>query len=142
MQIQSAKLLAQFNIAQLRHGPDDPRLVGFASGANMIRKAASSTPGHIWNQQDIVDNSFFATRSVWESLESLQLFVYSGIHRRYLNRKAEWFVQDGRPNTVLWWVDRDEIPELYDAQTRLQLLREHGPSKQAFNFHSALEYLR
>ena len=112
-------LIAQFNLARLRHGLDDPRLVGFSAGANMIRRAASSAPGHVWNAQDIIDDAIFATRSLWQSVESLQAFVYSGIHRRYLNRTAEWFVDDEKVNMVLWRVADGNIPELNEAQARL-----------------------
>ncbi len=130
-------LIAQFNLARLRHGLDDPRLVGFSAGANMIRKAAASTPGHVWNSQDVIDDAIFATRSLWRSVESLRSFVYSGIHRRYLNRTAEWFVEDDEVNMVLWCVADDEVPELTDARARLEHLRQHGPSERAFGFRDA-----
>ncbi len=107
----------------------------------MIRKAASSAPGHIWNSQDIIDDAIFATRSLWETLESLRSFVYSGIHRRYLNRTAEWFVEADQVNMVLWRVADGDIPELNDAQARLAHLREHGPSERAFGFQDAHRFL-
>ena len=130
-------LIAQFNLAQLRHGPDDPRLVGFSSGASMIRRAAATAPGHVWNVQDVIDGELFATRSLWESMEALHEFVYSGIHRRYLERTSEWFVQDDQVNMVLWNAPRGEIPALAEARDRLEDLRAHGPSERAFGFASA-----
>tara|TARA_R110000782_G_scaffold65347_1_gene133056 strand:- start:3552 stop:4115 length:564 start_codon:yes stop_codon:yes gene_type:complete len=135
------KLIAQFNLAELRHGPNDPRLVGFSAGANMIRRAASIAPGHVWNAQDVIDGSFFATRSVWESVEALHRFVYSGIHRRYLNRTNEWFIESDRVNMVLWGVSSGEIPGLVDAQERLEYMRTNGPSKRAFSFGSAAAFI-
>ena len=134
-------LIAQFNLAQLRHGPNDPRLVGFSAGANMIRRAASTAPGHIWNAQDVIDDAYFATRSLWESVEALHEFVYSGIHRRYLNRRREWFVENDRTTMVLWKVSKGEIPGLVDAQERLECLRENGPSERAFSFASAATFI-
>ncbi len=134
-------LIAQFNLAQLRHGPDDPRLVSFSSGASMIRRAAATAPGHVWSVQDVIDGEFFATRSLWESMEALHEFVYSGIHRRYLKRTSEWFVRDDRINMVLWNVPPGEIPELADARSRLDDLRAHGPSERAFSFSSARSFI-
>ncbi len=134
-------MIAQFNLAQLRHGPDDPRLVGFSAGANMIRRAASTARGHVWNAQDVIDDAFFATRSLWESIEALHEFVYSGIHRRYLNRASEWFVESDLTNMVLWSVSKGEIPDLVDAQERLEYLRTNGPSNRAFNFSSASAFI-
>ena len=134
-------LLAQFNLARLRHGLDDPRLVGFSAGANMIRRAAASAPGHVWNTQDVIDDAYFATRSLWESVESLHAFVYSGLHRRYMNRTNEWFVDDGQINMVLWNVPDSEVPELEDARERLEHLREYGPTDRAFGFASAAEFV-
>ncbi len=133
--------LAQFNLARLRHGPNDPRLVGFAAGANMIKKAASATPGHVWNEQDVIDESYFATRSVWASLEALETFVYSGIHHRYLKRRLTWFVEDARPNMVLWHVGEGEFPTLAAAGERLDDLRENGPSERAFDFATASTFV-
>ena len=134
--------IAQFNLARLRHGPDDPRLVGFSAGANMIRRAAADAPGHIWNAQDVIDDSVFATRSLWESVDALRAFVYSGIHLRYLKRTSEWFLPHDDVNLVLWSVDGDEVPDLDEARSRLRLLQQHGSTERAFSFEAAPRFLR
>jgi hypothetical protein len=126
--------LAQFNLARLAHGPDDPRLARFGIGANMIRRAAASAPGHVWNEQDVFDDVFFATRSVWTSAEALRDFVYSGIHRRYLDRSATWFKPTEGPTMVLWWVTEGERPSLEEARSRLERLRRRGAGPDAFDF--------
>jgi hypothetical protein len=136
-----ALLVAQFNLAQLRHGIGDPRLVSFSAGANMIRRAASAAPGHVFNTQDVIDGELFATRSLWESIEALHGFVYSGIHLRYLRRTKEWFVESDQVNMVLWNTAQGEIPGLDDARRRLEHLRTHGPSEQAFSFASAASFV-
>lgn len=134
-------LIAQFNLARLRHGPDDPRLVGFSAGANMIRRAAAEAPGHVWNTQDVIDDTYFATRSLWESVDALRAFVYSGIHLRYLKRTSEWFEAHDDVNLVLWCVANDEVPDLQDSRARLLLLREHGSTARAFSFRDAAGFL-
>ena len=126
--------IAQFNVSRLIHGPDDPRLVSFGIGANMVRRAAAKTPGHVWNQQDILPGDMFATRSVWESIETLREFVFSGIHERYRRRSAEWFTPMEERNYVLWYIDAGEQPTLEESQRRLELLRADGPSEAAFDF--------
>ena len=129
--------IAQFNLAKLRHGPDDPRLVSFGIGANMVRRATAKTPGHVWNQQDILPGDLFATRSVWESIEALKAFVYSGIHERYRRRGAEWFLPVDERNFVLWRIEAAEQPTLEEPQQRLDMLRAEDPSEAAFNFSLA-----
>ncbi len=126
--------IAQFNVSRLRHGPDDPRLVSFGIGANMVRRAAAKTPGHVWNQQDILDGDVFATRSVWESVEVLKEFVFSGIHERYRRRSAEWFVPMEERNYVLWHIAAGEQPTIEESQHRLDMLRADGPSEAVFDF--------
>lgn len=107
----------------------------------MIRRAASTAPGHVWNTQDVIDGEFFATRSLWESIGALHGFVYSGIHRRYLKRTREWFVENDQINMVLWTASRGAIPGLAEARNRLEHLRAHGPSERAFSFASAAAFV-
>ncbi len=126
--------IAQFNVSRLRHGPDDPRLVSFGIGANMVRRAAAATPGHVWNQQDILDGDVFATRSVWESVAALEDFVFSGIHERYRRRSAEWFVPMEERNYVLWHIEPGQKPTLEESQRRLAMLRTGGPTEAVFDF--------
>ena len=130
--------IAQFNVSRLRHGPDDPRLVSFGIGANMVRREAAKTPGHVWNQQDILDGDVFATLSVWESIEALHAFVFSGIHERYRRRSAEWFVPMEERNFVLWRIEAGEQPTIEESQRRLDMLRREGPSEAAFDFSFAV----
>lgn len=87
-------------------------------------------------------NILNSTRSLWESIEALRAFVYSVIHRRYLNRTREWFVESDEINMVLWSAMRGETPELADARKRLEHLRSDGPSEQAFDFASAAAFVR
>lgn len=132
--------IAQFNLARLKEGPDDPKLTSFEIGANMIRKAVDAAPGHVWSEQDVIDEVYFATRSVWQSVDLLRDFVYSGIHRRYLDRSATWFEPSSGVNMVLWLIDDDERPDLRTARERLELLREQGPGPDAFDFSTAAAY--
>ncbi|MGJ8493491.1 DUF3291 domain-containing protein, partial [Glaesserella parasuis] len=72
--------------------------------------------------------------SVWESLEALQQYVYKGLHADMLKRKKEWFGEMEGPSYVLWWIPAGERPTLTEAKRRIALLRQHGPSPEAFSF--------
>lgn len=127
--------LAQMNLATLRHRPDDPRMVGFKLGAHRIVRAAATAPGHVWNEQFAQEETArLITRSVWESFDALRDFVYSGVHAAYLKRTAEWFLPATAPGLALWWVPAGEIPTVEDALARLETLRAHGPTPEAFDF--------
>ena len=132
--------LAQFNLAQLRRGLDDPGLTRFDIGANMIRRAAEAAHGHVWNRQDVIDDAYFATRSVWQSVEALEDFVYSGIHHRYMRLSATWFLPGEERGMVLWQVPEDTRPSLAEARARLQRIRTHGPGPEAFDFATSRQF--
>ena len=72
--------------------------------------------------------------SIWESVESLCNFTYSGEHAAALERRGEWFVQGEKYNYVLYWDEVGVIPKESDVQKRLAYLREHGPTPYAFTF--------
>lgn len=133
--------LAQFNLAKLRHGLDDPGLTRFEIGANMIRRAAGTACGHLWNQQDVIDDTYFATRSVWQSVEALEDFVYSGIHHRYMKLSATWFVSAEERGMVLWQVAAGTRPSLAEARERLQRIRMDGPGAEAFDFATSRRFV-
>jgi hypothetical protein len=74
--------------------------------------------------------------SVWESLESLQTFVYKTPHVETLRARKQWFEQLEGPILVLWWVPAGHIPSVSEAQERLAYLKEHGPTPRAFTFRT------
>ncbi len=128
--------LAQANVGTLRFAADDARLTGFSLGARRIRRAAEQASGHIWSDQTVRGTSTFVTRSVWESIESLRDFVYSGVHAQYLKRRSQWFVPADGPSLALWWIPTGELPTIEDALSRLEKLRTRGPTLDAFDFAS------
>ena len=133
--------LAQFNLAKLRYGLDDPGLTRFEIGANMIRRASVEARGHVWNQQDVIDDAYFATRSIWRSVEALEDFVYSGIHHRYMKLSATWFVSGKERQMVLWQVAAGIRPSLAEAQAKLQQIRMDGPGAEAFDFATSRRFV-
>ena len=79
--------------------------------------------------------------SVWESLEALRAFVYSGHHVAVMRRRREWFERIGEAFLALWWVPAGHVPSLQEAEERLEHLRRHGPTPHAFTFTQPFEPL-
>jgi len=40
-------------------------------------------------------------------------------------------------HVVLWWVAKGHRPSIYEAIAKLDRLRSHGPSQEAFSFRQA-----
>ena len=74
--------------------------------------------------------------SVWESIDALEAFVFSGRHLDVLRRRREWFERMAEAYAVLWWVPAGDEPTVADAEARLDSLRDNGPTPYAFTFKS------
>jgi hypothetical protein len=72
--------------------------------------------------------------SVWQSVETLRAFTYSGPHSDFMRRRAEWFEPHAGPYLVMWWIEEGDIPTVQEAIERLQHLADHGPTGHAFTF--------
>jgi hypothetical protein len=138
--------LAQVNIGRFRAPIEDPIMEGFRSQLDAINALADRTPGFVWRLQT-EDGNATAIRpyddqlmainmSVWESLEALQQFVYQSAHVGPLRDRKLWFEPIDGPIQALWWVPAGHIPTLDEAKARLDLLKERGPSPDAFTFRT------
>ena len=56
-----------------------------------------------------------------------------------MRRRREWFSALTEPHLVLWWIPQGEIPTVEQAVTRLDHLRAHGPTPEAFTFKTPFE---
>ena len=136
--------LAQLNIGRLRAPLDDPSMEGFRSQLDPINALADQTPGFVWRLQTedgnatairpYEDERIAINMSVWESLEALQQFVYKSGHVGVLRDRKQWFERFEGPILVLWWIPAGHIPTVAEAQERLRLLEERGPTPEAFTF--------
>jgi hypothetical protein len=72
--------------------------------------------------------------TVWEDVTSLKSFVYNTLHEKFMARKAEWFEVLKQQHFVMWWVPEGHRPTMQEALQRLDMLREHGPSEDAFGW--------
>jgi hypothetical protein len=138
--------LAQLNVGRIAAPLDTPELADFMAGLDPINALAERSPGFVWRLQDDAGNAtgihafdderLLLNMSVWESPEALREFTYRSEHRAYLARRREWFERMAESYLVLWWVPAGDTPTVAEAIERLELLRRHGPSPQAFTFRS------
>ncbi|MCP4385787.1 MAG: DUF3291 domain-containing protein [Hyphomicrobiales bacterium] len=141
--------IAQINIARLRFPPDDPRVADFIDNIDAINALAERSEGFVWRFMEDGDNPsgtevfgdprLLVNMSIWESVEALQRFAYKTVHRRFVQRSAEWFRPLGGPHLALWWVPVGDIPDPIEGQRRLDHLETHGPSAYAFTFHDLFD---
>jgi heme-degrading monooxygenase HmoA len=139
--------LAQANIGRFRAPLEHPIMEGFRTQLDPMNELADRSPGFIWRLQTedgnatairpyAGDDLMAINMSVWESLASLQQFVYRSAHVETLRGRKQWFEQIEGPILVLWWIPAGQIPTVSDAQERLQYLKENGPTPRAFTFRT------
>ena len=139
--------LAQINIATLKAPLDSPELKDFVDNLDLVNGIAEASEGFVWRLkgdgndattlrpfgEDIIVNM-----SVWRDIESLRQFAYGNAkHVEILKRKREWFTRMKDAYMVLWWVPAGHQPTLQEAAQRLELLRQKGPTADAFHFGEA-----
>nr|WP_189167334.1 DUF3291 domain-containing protein [Sphaerisporangium melleum] len=136
--------LAQLNVARMLAPKDSPELAGFIAGLEPVNAISDSAPGFVWRLKggdgptDTVQHDhgdmLLINFSVWESREALWDFVYRTVHLDYLRRRREWFERMAEPYSVMWWIPAGHIPALDEGMARLERLRAHGPTPDAFTF--------
>jgi hypothetical protein len=142
--------LAQVNIALAVEPLDAPLLADFVAALEPVNARADGAPGFIWRMQT-EDGDATAVRgfggdpqliinlSVWETLEAMRSFVYRDPeHLAVMRRRREWFRRLDL-HTVLWWVPVGHRPSVAEAELRLELLRDRGPTLAAFTFQRHFE---
>ncbi|MFE7328697.1 DUF3291 domain-containing protein [Streptomyces sp. NPDC057565] len=139
--------LAQVNIARLRFPLDSPELKDFVEALDPVNAVADRAAGFIWRLQSETGNAtdvpvfgdswLIVNMSVWRDTDALTAFMYQGQHRELLARRREWFERVEEAMTALWWVPAGERPTVQDAEERLRILREHGPTERAFTLRTS-----
>lgn len=139
--------LAELNIGRLLAPTDDPRVAEFMDNLDRINGLGKKMPGFVWmsegarepgtgNTGNAIagDPQLVFNLTVWEDLPSLEKFVFKTIHAKFMNRKAEWFEVMSQRHFVMWWVKEGHRPDQAEALSRLDDLRENGPSDRAFGW--------
>ncbi len=133
--------VAQLNVATLRASLEHPDSRDFQEGLAPVNALAESTPGYVWRLQSDdgdatsikvgADPNTIINLTVWESTDALFGFAYRSMHRDFLRRKHEWFVDADR-RAAVWYVRAGAIPTIDDALSRLQFIDTFGESPFAF----------
>ncbi|MDJ0928992.1 MAG: DUF3291 domain-containing protein [Gammaproteobacteria bacterium] len=135
--------LAQLNIAAMTQPLESPGMAEFVANLERINALAEGSPGFVWRlQTDEGDatalrpfgDDMLVNMSVWQDLDSLKDYVYNTAHAEIMRRRREWFDRLSQAYLVLWWVPQGHRPTIEEAQHKLVLLRDNGPTVDAFNF--------
>ncbi len=136
--------IAQLNIGRFRYPTDDPRMAGFMTNLDRINALAERSEGFVWRLKDesnnatairsATDPTMAVNLSVWESVETLERFVWATVHKQFYNRKGEWFEKLGTPHFVMWPIPAGHVPDLEEAMGRLAQLTARGDSDVAFGW--------
>jgi Domain of unknown function (DUF3291) len=138
--------LAQLNIGRFRYSTDDPRMADFMNNLDLVNGLAERSKGFVWRLKDesgnatnfrpFPDPNMAVNLSVWDSVETLERFVWQTVHKRFYGRRPDWFEKLDGPHFVMWWVPAGHRPTLIEAKERLEYLATHGPSDHAFGWES------
>ncbi|GGI13958.1 DUF3291 domain-containing protein [Gottfriedia solisilvae] len=81
------------------------------------------------------------TLTVWNSLQSLFKFTYSGNHMQALRDRNKWMesYQDKHQAYVVWWTENLNDVSWEEAFKRYDYYIQNGPSPFAFNFKNAFD---
>jgi len=135
--------LAQLNIATMKEPLDSPVMADFVANLDRINALAESSPGFVWRLQTEegdatalrpLGDNVIVNMSVWESVEHLNQYVYRSDHAGILRRRRDWFERMSEAFFALWWVKQGHRPTVAEAIARLEHLRAHGPTAEAFTF--------
>lgn len=139
--------LAELNLGRLLAPKDDPRVAGFMAALDRVNGLGKRSPGFVWMMEGSGepgtgntgarvgdDPQLISNLTVWESVATLEHFVWNTVHRAFYERRAEWFEVLGRMHFVMWWVPEGHRPTLDEALERLQHLQTHGDSDHAFGW--------
>jgi len=139
--------IAEINVGRLLYAVDDPRVAEFIDNLDAINALAETSPGFLWRLTDegsnnatsisaYEDPTILVNMSVWETPEALHNYVYKTMHRRFLQRRKEWFQLFGAQYVALWWVADGHKPTVNEGQRRLAHLQKFGPTAYAFTFRA------
>ncbi len=136
--------IAQINIARMHAPLDDPLMADFVAQLDPVNALAERSPGFVWRLQDEAgdatsirlfdDERILVNMSVWETLEALRDDVYRSRHLGVLRDRKRWFEPPDGPYLALWWIPAGHVPPPAEGKQRLDHLRRHGPTPEAFTF--------
>ncbi|MDO7173796.1 DUF3291 domain-containing protein [Mariniflexile sp. AS56] len=137
--------IAEINIARMKGvSMDDPIMKEFVDNVNAVNEIAEKSNGFVWRLLDedkeaanfspFTDEQVIINISVWETIASLETFMYKTFHSDFLKRRKEWFYAYGKVATAMWWIPKGDVPTIQEAAEKLEYIQKNGPSEVAFSF--------
>ncbi len=136
--------LAEINVGLFRYPTDDPRMADFMNNLDRVNGLAERMPGFVWRLKDDTGNAtdievpehpgMAVNLSVWEDVASLENFVWNTVHKRFYERRAEWFALMDSMHHAMWWVEPGTEPTVAEAMERLAHYDAHGNTDRAFGW--------
>jgi hypothetical protein len=123
-------------------------MADFVAQLDAINVLAEQSPGFVWRLKAedgssssyihaFDDERLLVNMSVWESIETLQHYVYRSQHNQVFRDRKKWFETHHSPYLALWWIPAGHIPTVEEGKERLGKLIQHGPTPEAFTFKTA-----
>lgn len=148
--------LAEFNTGILRYDWDDPRVADFAEALDQVNRIAARSSGFVWRmpdeEMDAAQNDpngvlggnprTASTLSVWRDVHSLEQFVWQTLHKRFYDRRKEWFAPGQGIRMVLWQTPIGHQPSIEEAIERFESLKSRGDTDFAFGWEHAKKLRR
>jgi hypothetical protein len=147
--------LAELNVGRLLAPPEDARVAEFMANIDRVNGLGKRMPGFVWmmegsgapgtgNTETKIggDPRYVSNLTVWESVETLEQFVWGTVHKQFYARRQEWFDVLGEMHFVMWWVPKGHRPTLDEGLERLEHLKYQGDSAHAFGWQYLQEATR
>ena len=139
--------LAEINVARMKGvNINDPVMLEFTDNLERVNNLAEQSEGFIWRLKDESNNAtslnpyddeqVIINISVWESIETLEKFVYKTFHTDFLKRRKEWFHAYGKAYTAMWWIPAGKFPGIAEGVDKLDYLQKNGASELVFDFRN------
>ena len=137
-------LLAQFNIATIKYPLDDPRMKEFVDNIDLVHRIAerigglvkrlSDDSGTALNMRVYNDPRIVPNLTIWKDVASLETFVWKTLHKKFFDKREQWFDVSAKPKNVMWFCQPDYNPQMSDGVERLDYMIANGPSDYAFDW--------
>ncbi len=144
--------LAQFNIARIRYPLNDPRMKEFVENIDLVHRVADRIGGLIHRVQAegekdattlevFGDPTIVPNLTVWKDWESLENFVFKTMHKRFFDKREQWFINNlTLPKNVMWHVEENYTPTMKDGEERLKHMAHYGCTPYAFDWKYLKEW--
>jgi heme-degrading monooxygenase HmoA len=144
-------MVSIYTVGRLHHPYDHPASREFYEVGNKVFRQATksgqlieafSSDGVPFPEEAVKGDGYpILTLTVWNSLQALYEFTYSGHHRQALRDRSRWMepYQEKHLSYVLWWTEKLKDVSWEEAFKRYNYYIQHGSTPCAFDFKNAFD---